>query len=125
MPHLRKGIAFLLGELKFPSKEIVFHFVTQSKICRLHKEYFNDPSPTDCITFPLDSAHTLGEAFICPKVAIEYARAHNLDTQQEIWRYIIHCLLHIQGYTDSSPSHRKTMKRKENHYLKKLRSKNL
>lgn len=125
--HLRKAISFLLKELKISTHEVIFHFVTEAKICHLHKEYFNDPTATDCITFPIDppaknipSFHLLGEAFICPKTALEYACRHHLDPQEELLRYVIHCLLHLIGYDDIRASDRQKMKRKENECLKKL-----
>jgi probable rRNA maturation factor len=124
MSHLRKAISFLLKDLKVSTQEIIFHFVTESKICFIHKEYFNDPNSTDCISFPIDPPNkmstVLGEAFICPKVALEYSRKHRIDPYQELLRYVVHCLLHLLGYDDLQPKERAKMKKKENSCLKKL-----
>jgi probable rRNA maturation factor len=124
---VRKAISFLLRELKIFTDEIIFHFVSKKKIAFLHKEFFNDPSPTDCITFPIDSPkehkesfHLLGEAFICPKTAIEYSKRHRIDPIKELHRYIVHCILHLIGYDDIQADQRARMKRKEESYLKKL-----
>ena len=144
---VRKVVSFLLVELKITTDEIIIHFVTESKICALHKEYFNDPSPTDCITFPIDPFnlekdcvnlpsptafsrlkkkdkifHILGEAFICPKTAFKYAKRHGIDPHTECYRYIIHCLLHLIGYNDLNPADRVKMKRKEKSCLTRLMS---
>jgi probable rRNA maturation factor len=120
-------ISFLLKELKISTDEIIIHFVMEQKIRLLHKEFFNDPSTTDCITFPIDSPqdkvgsfHLLGEAFICPKAAVEYAKRHPIEPLEELFRYIIHCLLHLIGYDDIEPVERARMKRKERACLKKL-----
>src|ERR1700722_17053191 len=101
MPHMRKVISFLLKELKVSTDEVSFYFVSKRKICQLHKEFFNDPTSTDCITFPLDSPdeeksayHVLGEAFICPLTALTYAKLHKIDPYEELYRYVIHCILH-------------------------------
>lgn len=125
--HLRKVVSFLLNELKISTNEIIFHFVSERKICLVHKEYFNDPTSTDCITFPINppskkkpSFHLLGEAFICPKVALEYALAHQIDPQEELLRYVVHCLLHLIGYDDIQAADRLKMKKKENQCLKRL-----
>lgn len=124
---MKRVVSFLLDQLKIATDEITFHFVTEKKISQLHGEFFNDPSKTDCITFPIDPPvktktgyHVLGEAFICPKVAIEYARKHSISPQEELLRYLIHTLLHLIGYTDEEPTARKKMKRKESHCLKLL-----
>jgi probable rRNA maturation factor len=127
IPKARKAISFLLKELKISTDEIIFHFVSEKKITLLHEKFFNDPSPTDCMTFPMDSPqenkgsfHLLGEAFICPKIAIEYAKRHRIDPHEELYRYIVHCILHLIGYDDIQASQRARMKRKERIYLKKL-----
>ncbi len=109
----------MLKLLKISTQELIIHFVTEKKICEIHKKFFNDPTPTDCITFPIDS-HTLGEVFICPKTAKIYAKEHRIHPQEELHRYIIHCLLHLIGYDDIQPQERAKMRRKENACLKKL-----
>lgn len=125
--QVKKVVSFLLKDLKISTNEVIFHFVSERKICLLHKEFFNDPSPTDCITFPLDSPsnkdaphHILGEAFICPKTAVNYAKVIGIDPHDEIYRYLTHCILHLIGYTDTQPIEKAKMKRKERACLKKL-----
>lgn len=117
----------MLKELGISTDEISLHFVTEPKICKLHEEYFNDPSPTDCITFPMDGIeykknayHILGEAFICPKTALIYAKNAGIDPYEELYRYVVHCILHLIGYDDINPKDRAKMKRKENSCLKKI-----
>jgi probable rRNA maturation factor len=125
---MRKVVSFLLQDLKIETDEVILHFVTEAKICALHKEFFDDPSPTDCITFPLDPPgqkkevyHVLGEAFLCPKTAIAYAKRLGISPEEELLRYVVHCILHLIGYEDTEPSLRRKMKRKESSCLKKLK----
>ena len=127
MLYMKKAISFLIKELKISTQEIIFHFVSEPRICTIHKKYFNDPTSTDCITFPIDPPvkkappfHLLGEAFICPKTALEYAKNHHLNPYEELLRYVIHCLLHLLGYDDIQSDDRAKMKKKENVCLKKL-----
>ena len=124
---MRKVISFLLEELDLVTDEVSFHFVTEGAIRELHKRFFNDATPTDCITLPLDSPsakrmgyHVMGEAFICPKTALFYAKKEQIEPETEVYRYIIHCLLHFMGYTDAAPKKKAQMKRKEGACLKKL-----
>lgn len=124
---MKKVVSFLLQYLQIDTDLVSFYFVTQAAICRLHHRFFDDPSPTDCITLPLDplerdsqTYHILGEAFICPKTAITYAKQRHLDPYDELYRYLIHCLLHFKGYTDTTQAERTRMKKKENLCLKKL-----
>lgn len=85
--------------------EVSINFVTEKEISDLHAEFFQDPSPTDCISFPMDSDEEagyriLGEIFVCPRTAIQYAKEHQLDPYEELTLYIIHGLLHLMGYDD-------------------------
>ncbi len=103
--------------------EVTFQFVTAPKISSLHADFFNDPTITDCITFPMDTKETpppriLGEVFICPKVAIEYAKKHAGNPYHETLLYIVHGLLHLLGYDDIEAQDRKLMRQKERTYMK-------
>jgi probable rRNA maturation factor len=97
-------------------QEVSIYFVTQSKICELHEEFFQDPSPTDCISFPIDEAH-LGEVFVCPKAALSYAKPY-----EELSLYVIHGLLHCLGFDDLEPAARRMMRKKEKHCMAKVKT---
>lgn len=120
-------IPFLLQELKIYTDEVILHFVTKSKMGKVHEIFFSDPSPTDCMSFPIDpplkekstkAHHILGEVFVCPQVAIEYAEEENLDPHMETTLYVIHGLLHLLGYDDLDPISRKEMRKMEKKCLK-------
>lgn len=104
--------------------ELNLFFVSKEEIGELHDEYFEDPTPTDCITFPLDgpeeSYRVLGDVFICPTVAAEYAHKRGLDPVQECALYVVHGLLHLFGYDDIRESDRKVMKQAEKRYMEIL-----
>jgi probable rRNA maturation factor len=107
-------------------EEVSIHFITQARICELHALYFDDPSPTDCISFPLDESpnapyRVLGEIFVCPQVAKEYASQHQTDAYKEITLYIIHGLLHLMGYNDIDVNERAEMRKAEKRHEKNLK----
>lgn len=127
LSNIRLMIPFLLRNLEIATDEVIIHFVSKSAISKLHDEFFSDPTPTDCISFPLDcpkntstnSKHKiLGEVFVCPKVAIEYALEHGLDPHLETKLYIIHGILHLIGYDDLDSSSRRKMRQMEKKCLK-------
>ncbi|MBS0625331.1 MAG: rRNA maturation RNase YbeY [Verrucomicrobia bacterium] len=96
------------------------YFVTEKKICQLHDEFFQDPSPTDCISFPIGFDGTLGEVFVCPKTAVLYAEKNNLDPYEETALYIVHGLLHLLGYDDLEEKARRVMRKKEKSCMRRL-----
>ncbi len=107
--------------------EVSIYFVSNEEMCRLHLEFFNDASPTDCISFPMDDEdapfdfNILGEVFICPKTALEYARKNQgIEPYQETTLYLVHALLHLLGYDDIDEADQKIMREKERELLQKL-----
>ena len=111
-PPVKRAVEALCLFLKISCDELSIFFVSTKKICALHAQFFNDPSPTDCITFPIDSSY-LGDLFICPDTAILYAEARNEDPYKETLLYIVHGLLHLIGYDDLDPKKRRTMRKME------------
>ena len=102
----------VLQSQKVECREIFVYFVNEKQITNLHGEFFNDPTPTDCITFPLDN-ETLGEIFVCPKAAIDYCKKRGGDPLNETALYIVHGILHLLGYDDLDPVKKRAMRKKE------------
>lgn len=105
-------------------------FVDTAAICDLHAKFFNDPSPTDCISFPMDDLEetgyrVLGEVFVCPETAADYVSMHGGNLYEEITLYTIHGLLHLLGYDDIDESEEVLMRAEEARYLSYVASKNL
>lgn len=107
------------------------YFVDTPTICDLHDQFFNDPSPTDCISFPLDDGdeiafeNILGEVFVCPDTAIAYALENNLNCYEEVSLYIVHGLLHLMGYDDVDEESLLEMRKAEAHHIECLRQRHL
>ncbi len=115
----RTLIASLLNFLNVSTEEISLYFVTEKEICKLHEQFFQDPSPTDCISFPIDQSH-LGEIFVCPKVAVAYAKKRGLDPHEETSLYIVHGILHLLGFDDLETQAKRRMRKKEKSCMRHL-----
>ncbi|HSX04099.1 MAG TPA: rRNA maturation RNase YbeY [Rhabdochlamydiaceae bacterium] len=121
---VKKMVKGLLDHFQLKTEGLAVHFVTKNRISHLHHQFFNDPTPTDCITFPIDP-HFLGEIFICPEVAIEYASRKKIDPYVELSRYLIHSFLHLLGFDDQDSQSKRKMRQKENQFLKLLKEQGL
>ncbi len=108
-----------LYQLKVSCEEVSIYFVSKKRIAQLHRRFFQDPSSTDCISFPLDEKH-LGEVFVCPAVAIQYAQKKKLDPYRETSLYVVHGLLHLFGHGDLEKKERITMRKKEKSCMRHL-----
>lgn len=113
--------------------EVGIHFVTTKEICRLHALYFDDPSPTDCISFPLDldiendptGCALLGDAFVCPATARDFVAEHGGDVYEETTLYLVHSLLHLLGYDDIDAEDEKRMRQAEARHMEQIKKKGL
>ncbi|MBX9742965.1 MAG: rRNA maturation RNase YbeY [Chthoniobacterales bacterium] len=75
--------------------------VSDRVITKVHEEFLDDPTPTDVITF----AHSeeLGEILIGAETVATHALNFNQTLEQEIARCVLHGLLHLLGYDDTTP----------------------
>lgn len=106
-------------------EEMGVYFVDKEKIADLHAQFFDDPTPTDCITFPYDDPHILGEIFICPEVAQEYIDQHGGSLYEEITLYVVHGFCHLQGLDDQKPEEQEEMRRAEKRWMGELAQRGL
>lgn len=108
---------------------ISIHFVEEKESAKIHRKFFNDPSPTDCMTFPIDdeevSNRYLGECVICPSIAIKYAKEQSLCPFEELSLYIVHTLLHLNKMSDTDEKSEKLMREAELLCMNHLKTNNL
>jgi rRNA maturation RNase YbeY len=122
---LRKIAVLLLKDLlAIRNSELSVHFVESPEMIRLNEKFLRHKGSTDVITFNYSARrkHDLihGDIFICTAEAILQARRFRATWQRELIRYLIHGLLHLQGYDDLQPAARQRMKRAENRLLGEL-----
>lgn len=71
----------------------------------VHDEFMGIAGPTDVITFD----H--GEIVVGIEVAIRQAEAHGESLWREVFRYLVHGVLHLAGHEDATAAGRATMER--------------
>lgn len=118
-----KVIHYLLQKTGY--KELGLHFVGLRKISQLHAEYFDDPTPTDCISFPYDDPVFLGEIFVCPEIAKSHVDRFGGNLEKEITLYVVHGFLHLLGFDDLNKQEREKMRAEEEKWMRNLAKNNL
>ena len=100
--------------------DISIVFIDHPLMKRLHEEYFADPSTTDVISFPFSESDTLieGEVYVNVDQAQEQAKMYDIPKNEELFRLIIHGLLHLIGYRDDTQTHRDLMHQAQEQILK-------
>lgn len=81
--------------------------VDDEAIGRVHGEFLDDPEATDVITFPHGDG--LGEILVSVETAARQAPLFNELPDKEVFRYIVHGLLHLHGYLDQTDEDRAKM----------------
>lgn len=128
LEHICAVVETVLTAENCPCDEVAIHFVSEKEISKLHQQFFNDPSPTDCISFPLPfqkGYRMLGDVFVCPKVALDYASRYRKNPFRELILYTVHGLLHLIGYDDIEDSDRIAMRAAEKRLMRRLQRDNL
>ena len=102
-------------------------FVGRRAITDLNRRYLGHDGPTDVISFPAgdgeDSARdaSLGEVVVCADVAVDQAVARSLDVTDELYLYVVHGILHLAGWDDSTPAARTRMNRRARAIVREFR----
>jgi probable rRNA maturation factor len=137
--QFRKIIQAALGNLAVaPDSELCFHLVAAPEMTRVNETFLHHAGSTDVITFdhslgvpPSGGSASLnrlkpelqtlhGEIFICLDEAVTQAKKFRTTWQSEMVRYLVHGVLHLQGFDDHRAADRRAMKREENSLLREL-----
>ncbi len=84
--------------------EVNVILVSDKRIAQIHRRFMNEPGPTDVITFQ----H--GEIFVSTETAKRQAREFGATLDHELRLYLVHGLLHLQGFDDTTPDAAAEMK---------------
>ena len=123
----RAARALLDGLLQVSSYELAVHFISARRMAALNEHFLGHEGSTDVITFdyredygPVGDAEVAGEIFISVEDAIAQSAEFQRPWEEEIMRYLVHGVLHLRGYDDTSPPLRKRMKTEEERLLKQV-----
>lgn len=129
VPAVRRLFAQLdrFGRWQIPPGDLSIVFLDDTAMVRLHTDFLDDPTPTDVITFPGDTADDgtgarfAGEICVCIPQAIREAPRHAKTVPDEILLYLVHGWLHLAGHDDHHAAPRAAMRRAERETLAHLR----
>jgi len=84
--------------------------------------YLGRDTPTDVIAFDdsLKKGDFVADIAISCDTAVRNARIFKTSAASELYRYVIHGMLHIMGYRDDNKAGKKRMHKKEEFILHSL-----
>lgn len=98
--------------------EIAYIFCSDEKILEVNRQYLQHDYYTDIITFDYCEGKKLsGDLFISLDTVRTNAEQFNAPYETELYRVIIHGILHLCGINDKGPGEREIMESAENKAL--------
>jgi rRNA maturation RNase YbeY len=113
----------LKQELNFSISSLPINIISSGEITIINKKYLSHNNSTDIITFNyLGKTDNLdGEIFISYDDAKNNASKFKNTLAEEIFRLVIHGILHLLGYDDMKAKDYKIMKKLENQLLNRYK----
>lgn len=100
---LPQGPDHVLSELDM----VEISIVDDECITDVHARFLNDPTPTDVITFPHGDG--MGEILVSIDTAKRQSQELGEPWEREVFRYMVHGMLHLHGHLDYEPEQRAAM----------------
>ncbi|MCP9610587.1 rRNA maturation RNase YbeY [Coprobacter tertius] len=98
--------------------DISYIFCTDEKILEVNREYLKHDYYTDIITFDYTQGNRIsGDLFISLDTVRSNSEELRLPFEEELYRVIIHGILHLCGINDKGPGEREKMEICENEAL--------
>ncbi len=95
--------------------EVSLAIVNDATMAELHGRYLADPTPTDVLSFPLETGpeRLEGEVVVSAETAARSAARYGWTPADELLLYVVHGTLHLAGWLDATPQQRTAMRRRE------------
>jgi len=103
-------------------KAISYVFCSDEFLLKLNQEYLEHDTLTDILTFSLSNSplDIVAEIYISIERVTENAEKLKLPFISELYRVMIHGILHLCGYSDHTKKEKVKMRAKEDYYLSLL-----
>ncbi len=129
-PQSVKTLArFVLTRENVRAARITIAFFGDRKMRKLNQQFLGKAEPTDVLAFPQNASRAqpdlAGDIAICVPQALRYSRNKRKDILSELSLYVIHGILHLMDYDDTSPEEARRMTRRQNALLKRARTDSL
>ncbi|MCB0721879.1 MAG: rRNA maturation RNase YbeY [Ignavibacteriae bacterium] len=101
---------------------VSFLFCTDERIRKFNREFLSHDYETDILTFydTDDRGRIESDIIISPDTVKYNSKRFKKSFSEELFRVILHGLLHLCGYDDKSAKNKKIMRQKEDQYLEKI-----
>lgn len=119
--NVHRLVQYLKKEFNLNILFLSISFISSPELRVVNKKYLKHDFDTDIITFNYSkiTSDIDGEILISLDEAKRNARKFNVTYDKEIFRLIIHGMLHLLNFDDMDASSKKIMKKEENKLINK------
>lgn len=118
---MRKWIEAVARGFEKSVGDLSYIFCNDEKILEVNRQFLNHDYFTDIITFDYSRRHRIsGDMFISLDTVASNAEMVGAAYEMELYRVIIHGILHLCGVNDKGVGEREIMERHENESLQLL-----
>lgn len=118
---LRRIVELVLTGEGISESVININLIDDKQIIKLNKQFLQKDSTTDVLSFVLEKDVEVGfwegEVYANVEQVERQAKDFNVTFENELFRIVIHGLLHLIGYNDSANEEKQLMTEKEDYYL--------
>ena len=119
--RVNRWIRSVAADYGFAVGNINYIFCSDERELEVNREFLGHDYYTDIITFDYSTASTLnGDIFISLDTVRSNAEEVGCSFEQELYRILIHGILHLTGQGDKTPETKAQMTEKEDKALAKL-----
>ncbi len=114
-----KIIREIIGKEEMISGDINFIITNNKNLKEINVEFLEHDYYTDVITFNYNNKKVInGEVYISLERVRENALNYNVSLENELFRVLIHGVLHLVGFDDSNEENKNKMRKMEDLWLK-------
>jgi rRNA maturation RNase YbeY len=107
-----------VNSLGYSLKSLSFIFCDDEYLKKINVRYLEHDYYTDVITFDYSEKREIkGDVFISIDRVKENAKKYKVSFNEELFRVIIHGVLHLCGFNDKTAKEKKEILKQENHFL--------
>lgn len=118
---ITRWINSAIAEEGFKSGAIAVVLCSDDYLLEVNRRYLNHDYYTDIITFDYtENGRLSGDLMISIDTVRANAETYNVMFHVELFRVIIHGIMHLSGYKDKTDEEAEKMRERENYYLGKL-----
>ncbi|NBB87428.1 MAG: rRNA maturation RNase YbeY [Bacteroidetes bacterium] len=120
--RVRTLVARMAAAEEMRIDEVSIVLADHATVLDLNRRFLAHDYITDVLSFPLgedDATGLAGEVYVDLDTAAERHNEFNASFTEEALRYVIHGVLHLMGYADTTEEGQQKMRAKEDHYLRR------